>query len=155
MVIDANLSDNFSYQLSLSGTPKECSSVWPSNATLNHRLKRLAWWRLDGSVKWQDKKQAIDSFNASSDIFVFLLSTRAGGLGINLSQADTVIIYDSDWDPHEDIQVNAAPNPLSHCHEAVQRQCTILPLSSTGNHSSLFYMHDGIASDPFDRILLN
>ena len=42
--------------------------------------------------------------------FVFLLSTRAGGLGINLATADTVIIYDSDWNPHNDIQVCCAVN---------------------------------------------
>ena len=42
--------------------------------------------------------------NENSDKFIFLLSTRAGGLGINLTSADTVIIYDSDWNPQMDLQ---------------------------------------------------
>lgn len=61
--------------------------------------------RLDGSVSWQERKVAMDDFKSSKELFVFLLSTRAGGLGINLTQADTVIIYDSDWNPHQDLQV--------------------------------------------------
>jgi len=61
--------------------------------------------RIDGSVTGLERQQSIDRFNApGAPQFVFLLSTRAGGLGINLATADTVIIYDSDWNPHNDIQ---------------------------------------------------
>lgn len=61
--------------------------------------------RIDGSIKWEDRQAAIKGFNEDAEIFCFLLSTRAGGLGINLTSADTVIIYDSDWNPHQDLQV--------------------------------------------------
>ncbi|XP_046390688.1 chromodomain-helicase-DNA-binding protein Mi-2 homolog isoform X3 [Ischnura elegans] len=61
--------------------------------------------RIDGSITGSQRQEAIDRFNApGAQQFVFLLSTRAGGLGINLATADTVIIYDSDWNPHNDIQ---------------------------------------------------
>ncbi|XP_051812413.1 chromodomain-helicase-DNA-binding protein 4 [Acanthochromis polyacanthus] len=61
--------------------------------------------RIDGSVTGNLRQEAIDRFNApGAQQFAFLLSTRAGGLGINLASADTVIIYDSDWNPHNDIQ---------------------------------------------------
>lgn len=61
--------------------------------------------RLDGTITGMVRQAAIDRFNQpNSDIFAFLLSTRAGGLGINLATADTVIIFDSDWNPHNDIQ---------------------------------------------------
>jgi len=61
--------------------------------------------RIDGGITGTLRQEAIDRFNDNkADQFVFLLSTRAGGLGINLATADTVIIYDSDWNPHNDIQ---------------------------------------------------
>lgn len=58
--------------------------------------------RLDGSTKADDRGLLLAQFNAKdSEYFIFLLSTRAGGLGLNLQSADTVIIYDSDWNPHQ------------------------------------------------------
>ncbi|WOG89550.1 hypothetical protein DCAR_0208788 [Daucus carota subsp. sativus] len=60
--------------------------------------------RVDGSVSVSDRQTAINRFNQDKSRFVFLLSTRSCGLGINLATADTVIIYDSDFNPHADIQ---------------------------------------------------
>ena len=53
-----------------------------------------------------DRQQNIDNFNEDPETNIFLLSTRAGGLGINLTAADTCIIYDSDWNPQQDLQVS-------------------------------------------------
>lgn len=64
--------------------------------------------RLDGSTPSQKRHQAMDRFNApDSPDFAFLLSTRAGGLGINLATADTVLLFDSDWNPQNDLQAMA------------------------------------------------
>lgn len=63
--------------------------------------------RIDGSVKSQDRQAAIDRFSTSPDSFTFLLCTRAGGVGINLTAADTVVIFDSDWNPQNDLQAQA------------------------------------------------
>ncbi|AMD21313.1 HER034Cp [Eremothecium sinecaudum] len=61
--------------------------------------------RIDGSTAHEDRIQAIDEYNEpNSKKFVFLLTTRAGGLGINLTTADVVILYDSDWNPQADLQ---------------------------------------------------
>ncbi|XP_014676572.1 PREDICTED: SWI/SNF-related matrix-associated actin-dependent regulator of chromatin subfamily A member 5-like [Priapulus caudatus] len=61
--------------------------------------------RLDGSTAHEDRQNSIDEFNRpGSEKFVFMLSTRAGGLGINLATADSVIMYDSDWNPQVDLQ---------------------------------------------------
>ncbi|KAJ9062473.1 hypothetical protein DSO57_1010496 [Entomophthora muscae] len=63
--------------------------------------------RIDGNVKSHDRQIAIDRFSSSPDSFVFLLCTRAGGVGINLTAADTVVIFDSDWNPQNDLQAMA------------------------------------------------
>jgi len=71
-------------------------------------IRRFPFQRLDGSIKGEVRRNAIEHFNAEgSQDFCFLLSTRAGGLGINLATADTVIIFDSDWNPQNDLQAMA------------------------------------------------
>ncbi|RPD70775.1 hypothetical protein L226DRAFT_615902 [Lentinus tigrinus ALCF2SS1-7] len=70
-------------------------------------LKMMGWkyLRLDGGTKTEDRAGHVQLFNApNSEYKVFILSTRAGGLGLNLQTADTVIIFDSDWNPHADLQ---------------------------------------------------
>ncbi|CAJ0562701.1 unnamed protein product, partial [Mesorhabditis spiculigera] len=73
--------------------------------------------RIDGNVRGDLRQAAIDRFSKKdSDRFVFLLCTRAGGLGINLTAADTVIIFDSDWNPQNDLQAQA------RCHRIGQQK---------------------------------
>ncbi|XP_028060237.1 protein CHROMATIN REMODELING 5 isoform X3 [Camellia sinensis] len=80
-------------------------------------LRGFQFQRLDGSTKAELRQQAMDHFNApGSDDFCFLLSTRAGGLGINLATADTVIIFDSDWNPQNDLQA------MSRAHRIGQQE---------------------------------
>ncbi|KAI8375142.1 SNF2 family N-terminal domain-containing protein [Blakeslea trispora] len=68
-------------------------------------LRGHPFQRLDGSMKPEDRNKAIEHYNSpGSPDFAFLLSTRAGGMGINLVTADTVIIFDSDWNPQNDLQ---------------------------------------------------
>ncbi|GFR06003.1 chromodomain-helicase-DNA-binding protein 7 [Trichonephila clavata] len=77
--------------------------------------KRYPYERIDGRVRGNLRQAAIDRFcKPDSDRFVFLLCTRAGGLGINLTAADTVIIFDSDWNPQNDLQAQA------RCHRIGQ-----------------------------------
>lgn len=71
---------------------------------LNVEYGPKTYERVDGSVSVADRQTAIARFNQDKSRFVFLLSTRSCGLGINLATADTVIIYDSDFNPHADIQ---------------------------------------------------
>jgi ATP-dependent DNA helicase len=67
-------------------------------------LRKWKVCRIDGSVAQDDRRQQIKEFNENPDFKLFLLSTRAGGQGINLASADTVILFDSDWNPQQDLQ---------------------------------------------------
>ncbi|WZC17363.1 ISWI chromatin-remodeling complex ATPase ISW2 [Candidozyma auris] len=68
-------------------------------------FREYEYCRIDGSTSHEDRIEAIDEYNApDSNKFIFLLTTRAGGLGINLTSADIVILYDSDWNPQADLQ---------------------------------------------------
>ena len=69
---------------------------------LSHQ--KYPYFRLDGSTNIQQRQVLMDRFNADDRVFVFILSTRSGGIGMNLTGADTVIFYDSDWNPTMDAQ---------------------------------------------------
>ena len=66
-------------------------------------IKKFKYFRLDGQTDHETRNEEIEAFN-NDDTFIYLISSRAGGLGINLKSADTVIIYDSDWNPQIDLQ---------------------------------------------------
>lgn len=68
-------------------------------------MRQFQYCRIDGNTDYEQREERINAFNApGSEKFIFLLSTRAGGLGINLQTADVVILYDSDWNPQADLQ---------------------------------------------------
>ncbi|KAG0677380.1 RSC chromatin remodeling complex ATPase component [Pichia californica] len=82
------------------------------------RFRNLKYMRLDGSTKADDRQDMLKEFNApDSDYFCFLLSTRAGGLGLNLQTADTVIIFDTDWNPHQDLQAQDRAHRIGQKNE--------------------------------------
>ncbi|KAL8667672.1 MAG: hypothetical protein Q9202_000527 [Teloschistes flavicans] len=89
--------------------------------------RNYKYLRLDGSTKLEDRRDTVHDFQTKPDIFIFLLSTRAGGLGINLTAADTVIFYDSDWNPTIDSQA------MDRAHRLGQtRQVTVYRMITRG-----------------------
>ncbi|CDO92424.1 unnamed protein product [Kluyveromyces dobzhanskii CBS 2104] len=78
----------------------------------------MKYLRLDGHTKSDDRTLLLNTFNApNSEYFCFLLSTRAGGLGLNLQTADTVIIFDTDWNPHQDLQAQDRAHRIGQKNE--------------------------------------
>ena len=93
-------------------------------------MKRYCHLRLDGNTKGDDRGDLLAQFNApNSPHFIFMLSTRAGGLGLNLQSADTVILFDSDWNPQMDLQAMARAHRIGQKHEVrVLRLVTATPI---------------------------
>jgi len=80
-------------------------------------MRGYKYCRIDGNTDYNVRESSIDAFNApNSEKFCFILSTRAGGLGINLQTADTCILYDSDWNPQADLQAQ------DRCHRLGQKK---------------------------------
>ena len=79
------------------------------------KIKNYKYEKLDGSVKSKDRQTSIDRFNnLEMKRDVFLLSTKAGGIGINLTAANVVIIFDSDWNPQNDVQATARAHRIGN-----------------------------------------
>lgn len=90
-------------------------------------FRQYKYLRLDGSSSISDRRDMVSDWQSKPEIFIFLLSTRAGGLGINLTAADTVIFYDSDWNPSNDAQA------MDRAHRLGQtRQVTVYRLITKG-----------------------
>ncbi|KAL7836562.1 hypothetical protein AOLI_G00278460 [Acnodon oligacanthus] len=89
--------------------------------------RNFLYLRLDGTTKSEDRATLLKKFNdEGSQYFIFLLSTRAGGLGLNLQAADTVVIFDSDWNPHQDLQAQDRAHRIGQQNEVrVLRLCTV------------------------------
>ncbi|KAF4817456.1 putative ATP-dependent helicase IRC5 [Colletotrichum siamense] len=83
-------------------------------------LRKWNVCRLDGSVSQESRRDQIKEFNENPEFRIFLLSTRAGGQGINLASADTVILFDSDWNPQQDLQAQ------DRCHRIGQTRPVIV-----------------------------
>ncbi|XP_075591109.1 uncharacterized protein LOC142598010 [Dermatophagoides farinae] len=86
--------------------------------------------RLDGTMSMTERQERINEYNdPNSKINIFMLSTRAGGLGLNLQIADTVILFDSDWNPHVDLQAQARAHRVGQKREVrVYRFVTLSPV---------------------------
>ncbi|XP_056292000.1 lymphoid-specific helicase isoform X2 [Pseudoliparis swirei] len=90
-------------------------------------LRGFQYSRLDGSMSFSDREENMTKFSEDPEVFLFLLSTRAGGLGINLTAADTVIIFDSDWNPQADLQAQ------DRCHRIGQTKPVVVYRLVTAN----------------------
>ncbi|XP_058120394.1 SWI/SNF-related matrix-associated actin-dependent regulator of chromatin subfamily A containing DEAD/H box 1 homolog [Anopheles ziemanni] len=91
------------------------------------KIRKYGFLRLDGATAVTDRQELIDQYTQDPDLFIFLLSTKAGGLGINLTAADTVIIHDIDFNPYNDKQAEDRAHRMGQ-----KKPVTIYKLVSEG-----------------------
>ncbi|CAK4197637.1 unnamed protein product [Aphanomyces euteiches] len=113
-------------------------------------LRRYQYCRLDGQTHFTERQRSMDAFNdPNGGLQIFLLSTRAGGLGINLTGADTVILYDSDWNPHQDNQAQ------DRCHRIGQTKDVVVYRLITENSFENRMLQRANAKRTLERVVLS
>ncbi|XP_067686166.1 lymphocyte-specific helicase-like [Haliotis asinina] len=112
-------------------------------------IRNYKYCRLDGSRSVENRGEQIQSFNEDDDMFLFLVSTRAGGLGINLTAADTVIIYDSDWNPQCDLQAQ------DRCHRIGQTKPVLVYRFVTANTIDQRIVERAAAKRKLEKLIIH
>eukprot|EP00981_Chlorochromonas_danica_P010315 scaffold3120_cov167-Ochromonas_danica.AAC.2 len=108
-----------------------------------------SFFRLDGMTKLADRQTSIDAFNEpNSKVHFFLLSTRAGGLGVNLTAADTAILFDSDWNPHVDAQAQ------DRCHRIGQQKNVVVYRLLTMGSIEIDMMKKQVSKKKLERLTI-
>ncbi|KAG9056060.1 putative DNA helicase ino80 [Serendipita sp. 407] len=113
-------------------------------------FRQYKYLRLDGDTRLEDRRDMVMDWQQRDDIFCFLLSTRAGGLGINLTAADTVIFYECDWNPSNDAQA------MDRAHRLGQtRQVTVYRLITRGTIDQRIVQMAGVKKEVQDVVVGN
>uniref|UniRef100_A0A2K5EMV7 Helicase C-terminal domain-containing protein n=1 Tax=Aotus nancymaae TaxID=37293 RepID=A0A2K5EMV7_AOTNA len=112
-------------------------------------LRNFNFSRLDGSMSYSERERNMHSFNMDPEVFIFLVSTRAGGLGINLTAADTVIIYDSDWNPQSDLQAQ------DRCHRIGQTKPVVVYRLVTANTIDQKIVERAAAKRKLEKLIIH
>lgn len=110
--------------------------------------------RMDGNTSIKDRQDLVDEFNRDQDLHVFLLTTKVGGLGVNLTGADRVIIYDPDWNPSTDVQARERAWRLGQKREVeIYRLMTAGTIEEKIYHRQIFkqFLTNKILKDPKQR----
>ncbi|KFV65164.1 Lymphoid-specific helicase, partial [Dryobates pubescens] len=112
-------------------------------------LREFKFSRLDGTMSYSEREENMHQFNTDPEVFLFLVSTRAGGLGINLTAADTVIIYDSDWNPQSDLQAQ------DRCHRIGQTKPVVVYRLVTANTIDQKIVERAAAKRKLEKLIIH